>query len=492
MIKRDRPVFAYATTAIAFALAGCSVGPDYRKPVVDAPTQWSEAAASDPLWQAATPGDTWPRGEWWTIFADPQLNALQQQASTGNFDLQVALARLEQAQATAQITNAAALPGAELDGSSTRTRTSANRANTGTSNSVSSTLRNNNKLALAVDYEVDLFGRVRRELAAGQAGVERAAADLENVRLLLAAEVAINYFSVRSLESELAVIDQTIAVQGRLLDVVQARHADGLAHGMDLAQQELIVSTDRSQRQQLLLQYQQKRHVLATLLGVTAENLQLTITPLPLETPPIPTLLPADLLQRRPDIASAERAVAIANAQIGVARAGRFPRLLIGASDGFESSDIGTLLNAPSAAWSIGATLSQSIFDGGRNRGRENFAIAAHRQATAEYRQTVLSAWQEVEDHLAGLRALSAARIDARQASRAAQQVADIAEDRYQAGIASAIERYTAQQTALATRRQEQQLGGQQWVATVLLVKALGGGWDAANAPVASLPATPE
>lgn len=481
--KPISPLSAIAALPVFIAvLSGCSVGPDYQKPAVDAPGHWSEAAASDPVWQAAAPGDTQPRGDWWKIFDDEQLNTLQRQALTGNPTLEAAFARLEQAQATAQMANSAALPGVEATANSTRTRTSANRANTGAGNTVSSTLRNNHKLALAVAYEVDFFGRVRREMAAGQAGVERAAADLENVRLLLTAEVAIAYFSVRSLEGELAILDQTIAVQSSLLDVVRARYSDGLVNGMDLAQQELVVSGDRSQRQQLLLQCLQTRHALATLLGVPIAALQLAVVPLRAETPRIPALLPGDLLQRRPDIASAERAVAIANAQIGIARAGRFPRLFIGASDGFESSQLGTLLNAPSAAWSIGATLSQSVFDAGRNRAREDFAAATHRQATADYRQTVLSAWQEVEDHLAGLHTLSAARMDAQQASRAARQVADIAEDRYQAGLGSAIERYTAQQNALTARRQEQQLGGQQWVAAVLLVKALGGGWDTASA----------
>ncbi|MDB6062222.1 MAG: transporter [Verrucomicrobiaceae bacterium] len=460
-------------------LTGCAVGPDYQKPSLQAPLQWSEASTGDAIWKPATPVDGKTKGEWWEIFGDAQLNVLEQQALANNLNLQAAVARLDQARALAQIARGGLLPTLSLDGNSTRTRTSANRPNSGNDNSVRSTLKNDNSLALTANYELDFFGRVRRDIEAGKAGEQQVAADFENVKLLLAADVAAGYFNSRSLQAELAILKESISIQSHILDVVRARHEDGVANGIDLAQQELIVSNNRSQYQQLLRQYSEQQHALATLLGVNAADFSLTDASLPAQLPQIPTLLPGELLQRRPDIASAERAVAVANAQIGIARTAWFPGFNLSAADGFESTHLNALFDAPSAAWSMGLAFSQTIFDAGRTSGREKYAVAAHQQASASYRNAVLSAWQEVEDNLSSARTLKAAHADAENASRAATQVADITEDRYQAGLSSAIERYTAQQNALTAKRQQQQLDGQQWINAVLLVKSLGGGWSA-------------
>jgi NodT family efflux transporter outer membrane factor (OMF) lipoprotein len=467
-----------------YGLTGCAVGPDYQPPTVIAPAQWNEASASDGLWQPAAPADAHPKGAWWEVFGDAQLNALEQAAQLGNLNLQVAVARLDQARALAKISRSALLPSIGLEGEHARTRSSDNHSNTDSSTGsqrTGSSVHDDNTLGLTATYELDLFGRVRRAIEAGDAGAQQAAADLENVRLLLAADVAANYFALRTLEGELAILEQSIVVQSQILDVVRARHDDGVANGIDLAQQELIVSSNRTQQQQVLRQYTQQRHALATLLGLSANELQLSSAPLPAQLPQPPALLPAELLQRRPDIASAERAVAIANAQIGVAHAGWFPSFAINAADGFSSEHFDTLFDAPSAVWSLGIAVSQTLFDGGRTSGREQFARAAHRQATAQYRNTVLTAWQEVEDGLADTHTLASAHAAAQSASRAAATVADITEDRYQAGLASAVERYIARQNALISQRQEQQLAGQRWVNAVKLVKALGGGWHASE-----------
>lgn len=479
-----RDTAPFAPLLLTCVLTACAVGNDYQRPAVSAPTQWLETSAQHNItskdnseWQHAEPADTQAKGAWWEIFGDAQLNALQQQAQLGNFNLQAAVARIEQARALTQVSRSTLLPTFGVEAAHTRTRTSANRP-TANDNSATSTLRDNNTAALTATYEVDLFGRVRRDIEANKANAQQATADLENVRLLLAADVAANYFALRALDTELTVIDRSLTVQGNILDIVRSRYADGVASGIDLAQQELIVSNNRTQQQLLLKQQSQQKHALATLLGVRSDELNVSTAPLPENIPSIPLLLPGDLLQRRPDIASAERAVAAANAQIGVARAARFPSFSINARDGFESTQFSRLFDAPSAAWSLGAELSQTLFDAGRKRANEKYAIAKHSEATAQYRQAVLSAWQEVEDHLAGTRTLAAAREDAHKARIAAEKIANITDGRYEAGLASAVERYTARQNALNAQREEIQLTSQQWVNAVALIKALGGGWN--------------
>ncbi|MFT3931025.1 MAG: efflux transporter outer membrane subunit [Spongiibacteraceae bacterium] len=481
-MKQPR-VYFVAGLILSGALTGCSVGPDYERPTVSAPNDWHEHSDND-SWKIANPADAQHKGEWWTIFNDTQLNALQQQAQLGNLQLQAAVARLDQARALTQVSRAALFPTVGLEAQRTRTRTSANRpannsdSNGGTSNNVTSTLRDNNTIAATVNYEVDLFGRARRTNEASKAEADQAVADFENIKLLLAADVAANYFQLRALTTELNVLDQSIAGQSGILDIVRGRYADGLASGIDLAQQELIVANNRGQRELLSQQYEQQRHALATLLGIRIDELKIDLAPLQGELPTIPLALPSDLLQRRPDIASAERAVAAANAQIGVAKSAWFPTLNIAARDGFESAAFNQLFDSPSVAWSVGAGLAQTLFDAGATSGHVKFAQAKHTETVANYRATVLTAWQEVEDNLSNARTLAAAQRNAQQARLSANKIADVTDDRYQAGLASAVERYTARQIALNAQREEVQLSAQQWRNAVELIKALGGGWS--------------
>ncbi len=481
MMYRPSLISSLLICALTGAIAGCAIGPDYRRPAVTTSPQWNELGTA-PDWIAATPADAQLKGEWWQLFNDSQLNALQQRSLQENLSLQAAVARLDQARALAQIARSDVFPRIGVEAQHSRTRTSANRPNNGTStsNNVTSTLRDNNAVAATLNYEPDLFGRARRAHEASTAQAEQLLADLENIKLLLSADIATYYFQLRALISELNILDQSINAQSAILDIVRNRYADGAANGIDLAQQELIVANNRTQRELLAKRYAEQRHALATLIG-SSEPLQFEIETVHAELPAVPLVFRSDLLQRRPDIAAAERAVAAANAQIGVAKSAWFPTLTISARDGFESSPFKQLFDAPSAAWSLGIGAAQTIFDGGATSARVDFANAKHRETVANYRATVLTAWQEVEDNLASAKTLAAAQRNAQQARTAANKIADVTDDRYQAGLASAVERYTAQQLSLNAQREEIQLTAQRWENAVALIKALGGGWHADN-----------
>ena len=461
-------------SATGILLTGCAVGPDYQRPDAPVPSQWHETAETP--WQSAAPQDHQPRGEWWKIFNDPVLDQLEQQALADNLSLKAALARVEQSRALLGISTAARTPAVDIGERSSRTRTSANRPSTG-NGAVVSTLQNDHLASLNLAYEVDLFGRVSRDVEAASASLEQSQADLENVKLILAANVAIAYVNLRTLETEAELLERAATLQERSHQLIKARHDLGAVGGLDLAQQELLLGNTRSQWQLALRQQALQRHALATLLGRDAASLDLAKGTLPSALPAIPLALPATLLQRRPDIASAERAVAAANAQIGVARSAWFPALRISASDGVESRTWGTLFEAPSNVWSLGLAFSQILFDGGRTRNRVAQAEAGHQLVTVNYRQAVLKALQEVEDALASRRTLAAAANESRRASNGAEKAATITATRYQLGAATALEHLVTEQNALNARRQLLQLEGQQWSNTVLLVKALGGSW---------------
>ncbi|RTL51941.1 MAG: efflux transporter outer membrane subunit [Rhodocyclaceae bacterium] len=468
------PRLSLALTLMAL-LAGCAVGPDYQRPTLALPQQWAEATDGN-TWQPAAPGDRYPRGEWWRIFKDETLDRLEQQALIGNFTLKAALARVEQARALLGISSSARSPTLDLSERSTRTLTSSNRPGTG-NGAVTSTLQNDHVLGLGLSYEADLFGRIQRDVEASSAGLEQSQADLENARLILTADVASAYFALRSQEADIDLLQQTADLQERSLALVRSRYALGAVSGLDLAQQELLLGNTRSQWQLALRQQAQQRHALATLLGIDAARVELKKSALPTTLPDIPLALPGVLLQRRPDIASAERAVAAANAQIGVASSAWFPGLRISASNGLESKNWGALLDAPSNTWSLGLAFSQILFDGGRTRSRVAQAEAGHQLATANYRQTVLKALQEVEDALASRRTLAAAALESNRAASGAEKAANITASRYRLGAATALEHLVTEQNALNARRQVLQLEGQQWANAVLLIRALGGGW---------------
>jgi multidrug efflux system outer membrane protein len=464
---------------VTVLLAGCAVVPDYHRPSADIPPAWQPAEP----WHEAMPSDTALKGNWWELFQDPDLNPLVEQALTSNQNLRVAAARLEQARDQLDVARSALFPAVNLSASALRSKDSANRPLAAYSVPNHSTVQNNFVIGPSVDYELDLFGRVRREVEGARASAEQAQADFENTRLLLMAALATNYFSLREIDAEIDVVRHSLDLQRDALTFVSSRHDLGFATGLDLAQQQALLDASATQLELLQNQRAQFEHAIATLIGTPAPSFKLapaaTVPPLPA----LPLGLPSDLLQRRPDVASAERAMAAANARIGVARAAYFPSIDLAPglgvpSVGWESNALASLFTAPSRLWSIGLTASQTLFDAGKTRANVRFADADYTAAVATYRQTVLTAMEEVENGVTGLSTLERAEIQADASVRSAQRAFDIATDRYKGGVDTYLDVITAQQTLLTNQRQAVQIRGQQFSTAVFLVKALGGGWS--------------
>lgn len=457
----------------ALLLAGCASAPVYQKPTIDLPATWQ---SSTPF-QAAAPNDAALKGNWWEIFGDAQLNRLVQHSLARNPSLAAAAARLEQARSQVTVSSAGLFPQASLQAGAARQKTSANRPLNAYDVTNQSTVQNNYQLGFAVNYEADLFGRVHSNVSSAQASAQQAAADFENARLVLVAELAADYFNLRELDSETAVLDESLLLQRKAYDFIQARHQLGAATGLDLAQQQSLLDASRTQLELLNQQRAQYEHALATLAGVPAPSFKLAPASMALKPPPLPVGLPADLLQRRPDIAAAERAVAAANATIGVARAAYFPSINLQANGGWDSNHMSRLIEAPSLLWSLGAALTQTLFDAGKTDATVAIAKAGYRGAVANYRQNVLTAMQEVEDGMTGLTTLQRAHQSAEASVTGSRRVLELANDRYAGGVETYFDVITAQQTLLANQRIAVQLRGKQMVNAVYLIKALGGGW---------------
>jgi NodT family efflux transporter outer membrane factor (OMF) lipoprotein len=461
----------------ALLLSACAAGPDYVKPSTEMPAAWKVEAP----WRASAPGDALAKGPWWQRFGDTQLDALQQQALANNPTLALASARLAQARATLSATSAAVLPQIGLNERASRQKISANRPLSNYNSSNFSTVQNDLVASMSVNYEVDLAGRVQRSVEGASAAAEQSAADFENTRLLLTADLATAYFNLRAIDTELDVLNRSIALQRRALELVTSRHDLGAATGLDVAQQQALLDTTLVQLDILRRQRGLFEHAVATLAGIPAPNFTLPADVRELTPPPVPIGVPSDMLERRPDIASAERAMAAANAQIGVASAAYFPSVTLGSAYGVESRALSSLFDAPSLLWSLGVSATQVLFDGGRVRANIEVVRAGHAAATANYRRVVLTAMQEVEDGITGLAALDRASMQARTAVAAAQRVLDMATARYEGGASGYLDVITAQQALLTTERQAAQLVGQQLLTSVFLVKALGGGWQRAS-----------
>jgi multidrug efflux system outer membrane protein len=465
--------------AVAALAAGCAVGPDYHRPSAEVPASWQPEAP----WHEAAPGDTALKGDWWELFQDPQLNPLVEKALAGNQNLQMAAARLQQAQAQLTIARSALFPAVELSGSASRAKDSANRPLAAYSQPNQSTVQNDFLLGPSVNYELDLFGRVRREVEGARASAQQAEADFENTRLILMATLVSDYYSLREIDAEMAVVRRSLDLQQGALKFVSSRHELGFATGLDLAQQEALLDSSAAQLELLQNQRDQLQHAIATLVGTAAPSFTLASSTDVRPIPALPLGLPSDLLQRRPDVASAERAMAAANARIGVARAAYFPTIDLAPglgvpSIGWESNALASLFTAPSRLWSLGLSASQTLFDAGKTRANVRFADADYTAAVASYRQTVLTAMEEVENGITGLGSLERAEIQANASVRSAQRAFDIASERYRGGVDTYLDVITAEQTLLTNQRQAVQIQGQQFTTTVFLVKALGGGWS--------------
>ncbi|TFY97215.1 efflux transporter outer membrane subunit [Ramlibacter humi] len=459
--------------AAALLAAGCAHGPAAQAPKIDLPEAWK----LEPGWREAAPNDAQPRGDWWKRFGDAQLDALQRDAQAASPTVAAALARLDQARSQADVATAGLFPYVSLGSRVQRLQISANRPLTNYASPNFQTIQNDYQLSFNVAYEADLWGRVRSSVEAARATAEQSQADLENARLVLAADLAASYFNLRELDIELDVLRQSIALQRRALGLAKDRHDLGATSGLDVAQQQALLDSTLTQVDVLRRQRDQFEHAIATLAGKPAPTFSLPPETGPRAAPAVPLGVPADLLQRRPDIASAQRAMAAANAQIGVARAGYFPSVTIGPSFGYDSRTWSRLFDAPSTLWSIGVALTQPLFDGGRADAYVAFANAGYQLAAANYKRVVLTAMQEVQDGISGTAALDSALAQSQLAVKSAERVLQLANDRYEGGAASYSDVITAQQSLLNAQRLSAQLLGQRLLVTVQLVKALGGAW---------------
>ena len=460
---------------LAILLAACHpVGPDYHTPAAPQPAAWH----TEGPWRQGEPKDQIPKGAWWEIFQDAELNRLESSVLAANQDLVSASARLQQARALASVAMSNFYPQAGVSSMFQRFRLSANRPSQG--GVVDGPITQNAwNLPFALSYEPDLLGRTRRSAEAANASYQAAGADFENVKLVLTAEAAADFFTLCEVDAESRILDDTVASMEKATALVQNRHDGGVASGLDLAQEQALLEATRTQatlERQLRANYE---HALAVLCGAPAPDFRVAEGSLQKYLPAIPTGVPSDVLERRPDIARQERLMAAANAQIGVARSAYYPSLQLAASAGLESTGIASLISLPSSLWAVGATLAQPLISGGRIRAGVDFANASYQDSVAQYRQTALVAFQEVEDALAGLEVFAGAAKSQDTAVADSQRGLNIALNRYTGGLATYLDVVTAQQSLLSNQREAAQIRGGQLVASVMLVKALGGGWDA-------------
>jgi len=472
-VRRILLRLASATTFLLL-LAGCAVGPNYRRPSAPVAPAWKEQAP----WRAADPKDAIPKGTWWTIFGDDELNQYMAQALKASQTIEIARDQLQQARASVRISQSGLYPQASVGASVLRSRTSGNRPTATSAGSVTST---DFLIPFNASWEADVFGGVRRSIESSQALYQSSAAALENVRLVVTSELAADYFNLRELDTEIAVVDSAVDYQQKALQLVQHRHDGGVASGLDVAQQETQLNSTRTQATLLRLQRSQFEHAMAALIGLPASTFSVPVKPLAVPPPAFPLGLPSDILERRPDIAQAERQMASANAQIVVARSAYFPSFSITGTGGFETRAISTLINAPSAFWALGANVAETVLSGGRRKAQVDFATSAYGASVAGYKQSVLNAFQEVEDGISGLNVLAQAAQTQDLAVDAAQRALKIANDRYVGGLVTYLDVVTAEQTLLDNQRLAAQLHGQRLVTSVSLIKALGGGWDSAS-----------
>ena len=453
------------------SLAACTVGPDYVKPtpVETMPTAYKELEG----WKVAEPQDGKIPERWWEIYHDPILNPLEERIATSNFTIAIAEARLRQAHAAVQVAKSGYTPSLSTGASATRSQRS---ENLGTSTIKTSPV-SDFQIPLDVSWELDLWGKVRRGVESSQASAEASAADLAAATLSVQAELASDYFQVRVLDAQIKLMEATTALYRKSLEMTNNRYTAGIVAKADVLQAETQLKSTEAQAIDLGIQRAQLEHAIALLIGKPPSAFSLSATATTNSVPTIPPGLPSEILERRPDIASSERSVAAANAQIGVAKAAYFPTIRLAASTGLEASSIASLVSWPSRFWSVGPAISATLFDGGLRAAQSDQIKAAYDATVSLYRQTVLTAFQEVEDNLAALRILEVETRVQSEAVKAAQQVVIITTNQYQSGTVAYLNVIVAQSISLANERTLLGLLGRRLTASVLLVKALGGGW---------------
>ncbi len=476
-MKRIKQFLAVSGLGVCALAGGCTVGPNYKRVAAPVPAKWD---VSEP-WRESAPKDGVAKGEWWSAFHDDELSGLEKQALDANQTIKISTARLEQARASAAVQVATQFPSFATAPSAERQRLSGNRPANSNFPVASPVSQSNFVLPFTVGYEVDLFGRRRRSIEAAQASYQASAADLENVRLVITAELAGDYFTLRQLDTEIGILNRTVETLRKGLQLVDSRHKGGVASGLDVAEEETLLNTTRTQA--ILLQQQRKQFedAIAVLVGRPAPDFHLSPKELQDAPPALDAGLPSDLLERRPDIAEAERQMAVANAQIGIARAAYYPSLNLFGTGGWQAADIAKLINVQSTFWAVGANVAESIFTGGSRRAQVQFAKAGYDANVAAYRDSVLNAFREVQDDVTGLTVLDQANQAQQQAVDSARRTLDIASSRYTGGLVNYLDVVNAQQNLLNNEQELAVIHGQRLVTSVLLIKALGGGWDASS-----------
>ena len=455
-------------------LAGCAVGPDYKRPDVVVPAAYKEAGD----WKPAEPKDESPRGNWWQVYGDANLDALVAQVAISNQNVAAAAAQYRQASALLGAAQAGYYPtlGAGLSGTRAQGVSS---ATTGTSTTAAgSPIVNTARLSLNASWEADIWGRIGRSVEANSASAQASDADLRAALLSAQATLVQTYFQLRTNDAQQRLLEQTIAAYQRSRQITANRYEAGVAGRVDVAQAEAQLKSTQAQAIDLGVLRAQYEHAIAVLIGKAPAEFQIAPVDAMPALPVVPPALPSVLLERRPDIAGAERRMAAANAQIGVAQAAFFPALTLGATGGYQNSSLSNLLTLPNRFWSIGPALALTLFDGGARSAQKEGAIAGYDKAEATYRQTVLAAFQEVEDNLAALRLLANEAVMQQAATQAADEALALTENQYQAGTVSYLNVVTAQATALGAQRSNLDLVGRRLGASAVLLKALGGDWQ--------------
>ena len=462
--------------ALGLGLTGCNFAPDYKPPATEQPAAFKETAASG-AWQPARPADDIPRGHWWTMFGDPKLDELEAKVTDANQDIKAAFARFEEARAASEIARAQFYPTVGSSANYTRQRQSSTIANVRPVTTYNDMLFN-----VDISYEVDLWGRVRNSVNSAEFSEQASAGDLASLDLSTHAELASDYFTIRGDDAQQAILDQTVVAYRRAYELTARRHDGGAAAESDVDQAQDQLETARTQAEDVRLRRAQLEHAIAILTGVPPAEFSLPPNPLLEAAPPaVDPGLPASLLERRPDVAAAERRAASANADIGVARAAFFPTLTLSAMGGFESAMPSQWLTAPSRIWSLGPALNLPVFDGGQRNGVTDQALAAFDEAAANYRQTVLDAHRDVEDNLIALRQLAAESESEAGAVTASGKALHQAELRYTGGLVTYIEVAQQQNNALQAQLSAADITARRMTASIALVKALGGGWKVAT-----------
>jgi NodT family efflux transporter outer membrane factor (OMF) lipoprotein len=463
--------------AAVLPLSGCVVGPNYHTPVTETPQAYKEVGN----WKPAQPNDQNLGGTWWTIFQDPQLDALELQVNISNQNLKAAEAQYQQARAVLRYSRADYYPTVTAGPSATRTRTSAHRP--ASSSTFNGSTYNDFVLPFDFSYQVDVWGRVRRTVESNREQAQASAADLATVNLSMHADLAVDYFQARSLDAQEQLLNSTVKQYEDALELTLSRFQGGVASEVEVQQAKTQLETVRAQAIDVGVLRAQYEHAVAILIGKPPA--EFSLPPLPLTAPPphIPLSVPSELLERRPDIAAAERRVAAANAQIGVAKSAYYPTISLGGSGGFESSSITTLLQGPSGLWAFGLSAAMTVFDVGRRRALTDQARAAYDFQVAAYRESVLTGFQQVEDNLAAVRILEHEAKVQDEAVAAAQRSLDLSVTRYKGGVTSYLEVTIAQSAALSDQVTAVNILGRRMANTVLLMQALGGGWDRSNLP---------